>query len=307
MPPLERFARIADQRARLVGMDLLGSLEVAHCVYDLFVGIMESDQLRYVHPSKCITRSQEVAASKPPKEIKLDSSSSALVVKEQVLDKDCNMHSELEVLQAMTRRSLAMDCVGLMTYATAQKWVTTLFNVLQQQPPPGFIRVSLTQLLRTDRQAFIKMSETCLNGIRPTPDGVRPLDAAMANVCNDSTVMFYMLPTLAPKEVAEPKKRKHEEAARSPGSAVKPANIWSANKKGGKGSKGKGKFSNSGKLPERLKGCAATNDQDERLCFAYNLDGCDRAGPGERCDRGRRQCCRKGCFKNHPQHAHPGS
>ncbi|CAJ1331147.1 unnamed protein product, partial [Effrenium voratum] len=61
---------------------------------------------------------------------------------EHVLDKDCNMHSDLEVLQAMTR------------------------------------------------QAFIKMSETCLNGIRPTPDGVRPLDAAMANVCNDSTVVL---------------------------------------------------------------------------------------------------------------------
>ena len=207
LPPSERLARIENQKRRLAGLDLSRSNEVAHSVCDLFVGIMESDQLRYVHPSKCTTRAQEVSSSKPPKEIKLDQTSGSLVVKDQALDRDCNVGSELEILQAMTRRSLAMDCVGLVDYHIAQRWVSGLFSILQQQSAPGFNRITLTQQLRTDRQAFIRLAELCITGIRPLPDGTRPLDNRM-------------VPTMATKD--DSKKRKADDGEKAAHHPPKP-------------------------------------------------------------------------------------
>ena len=87
----------------------------------------------------------------------------------------------------------------------------------------------------------------------------------------------------------------------------------------GKGSKGRFKgqnglgkpmqqaWQNAGKLPEALRkaGCVAMDNQNRRRCFAYNLDGCTDAAPGEACSRGWHLCAKKGCDKPHPQHAHP--
>lgn len=304
LPPPERAARCEEQKRRLAGLDLTGPLEVAHSVYDLFAGMLEQGQLKYVHPCKCITRAQEVGAIKPPKEIRLDTSSNALVVKEATQDKDCSTATDMEVWQALTRRSLAMDCIGIMDFQISQKWIQSLFSILQQPSAPGFNKTTLTQLLRTDRQAYMRMAELSPDGVKPTAAGIRPLDDLMQKMRDDATVMFYMLPTLMTARAHYPEKenKKRKADAAPDSSTPQPAQQWS---KKGKGKKGKGKGAwNSGKLPERLKGCTAVNAENERICFAYNLDGCDQAAPGGTCSRGRHQCCKKGCFQNHPQHAH---
>ena len=45
LPLAERLQRIADQRDRLRGLRLEGTLEVGHAVYDLVAGMMEADTL----------------------------------------------------------------------------------------------------------------------------------------------------------------------------------------------------------------------------------------------------------------------
>ena len=189
-----------------------------------------------------------------------------------------------------------------MEYSIGQKWVTDLFSIMQQPVAPGFAAVGLIQLLRTDRMAFNRMCELSRSGIKPTPAGVRPLDSLMSRMRDDSSVMFYMLPTLA----SHVPKRTWGDAFSS--SRVK-------GKKGEKGrgkGKGKGKWMtsgfNAGKLPEELRkaGCVAADSQGRRRCFAFNLGGCDRAQAGEACDRGWHLCARKNCNQAHPQHAHVG-
>ena len=71
MPPAERSSRIANQRVRLRGLSMEGNMEVAYQVYDQLNGMMEADTLKYLAPSKCITRMQEITSAKPPKELKL--------------------------------------------------------------------------------------------------------------------------------------------------------------------------------------------------------------------------------------------
>ena len=59
LPPAERALRITNQKARLNGIRLEGSMEVGHTVYDAIAGMAEADSLRYMAPSKAITRMRD--------------------------------------------------------------------------------------------------------------------------------------------------------------------------------------------------------------------------------------------------------
>ena len=48
LPPAERALRITNQKARLNGLRLEGSMEVGHAVYDAVAGMLEADSLRYM-------------------------------------------------------------------------------------------------------------------------------------------------------------------------------------------------------------------------------------------------------------------
>jgi len=167
MPTAERATRLAAQKLRLTGLDLQGTLEVAHSVYDVINGMVEADTLKYLSPAKCITRMQEITSAKPPKELKLDSSGSGILVKDAQNEQTCSVSSELDIMEAMTRRSLAFDAVGVADFETFQKWIQCLFQMMRQPAPPGFRAPSVTQLLRADRQAFVKMQELTRDGIKP--------------------------------------------------------------------------------------------------------------------------------------------
>ena len=167
MPTAERATRLAAQKLRLTGLDLQGTLEVAHSVYDVINGMVEADTLKYLSPAKCITRMQEITSAKPPKELKLDSSGSGILVKDAQNEQTCSVSGELDIMEAMTRRSLAFDAVGVADFETFQKWIQCLFQMMRQPAPPGFRAPSVTQLLRADRQAFVKMQELTRDGIKP--------------------------------------------------------------------------------------------------------------------------------------------
>ena len=82
MAPPERHARLAQQRALLRGLDITGPLEPAHALYDLCSDMIEKNTVIYISPSKCMSRQQELAGSKPEKEIQLDASKTSLVVRQ---------------------------------------------------------------------------------------------------------------------------------------------------------------------------------------------------------------------------------
>ena len=125
----------------------------------------------------------------------------------------------------------------------------------------------------------------------------------------DAEIQFFMLPSPTPPPA--PKKRQWEDAF---------GNQWQNQwqKQAGEEGKGKGKqkgktktkgkqFTNAGRIPEQLRtsGCVASDDKNRRLCFAYNIDTCADAAAGAECGRGWHLCAKKGCYKQHPAHAHP--
>ena len=151
--PAERSARIEAQRQRLQGLELSGPMEPSHWLYDQFSAMLETGELKYISPGKCMTRQQELSGDKPDKQIKLDETRSSLVVKDKPHDQETDITSDLSLLQAMTRRALAMDLVGIASYNTVMKFVNRLFALLTQLPAPGFGRPGHAQLLRADKLA----------------------------------------------------------------------------------------------------------------------------------------------------------
>ena len=190
----ERQARLERQREQLRGLEIQGPLEPSHALYDLCAGMIEKNEVAYISPSKCLSRQQELMGTKPEKEIQLDSTKTALVVKEQNNVAEINITSDLSLYQAMQRRTLALDLTGLVSYEVMRKWIDRLFSLYSQPPAPGFQKVSQAQLLRADRQAFIRLSELFTGSLKTAVGAGKPLDQYVEKLEGDMTVTYFMLP-----------------------------------------------------------------------------------------------------------------
>ena len=190
----ERISRVNKLKADYPGIDISGAMEPSHYLYDLCMTIFESEEIRYIPPSKCLSRQQELAGEKPEKEVQLDATKGQLVVKDANLHKEISLTSDLALFQAFERRALAFDVAGLATYTVVHKWHNRLFGLLAQPPAPGFAKISQAQLLRADRQSFVRMGERANGSLKPDPAGVRPLDAIIEDLYNDVSVSYFLLP-----------------------------------------------------------------------------------------------------------------
>ena len=295
LPPAERALRITNQKARLNGTRLEGSMEVGHTVYDAIAGMAEADSLRYMAPSKAITRMQEITSTKPAKELKLDSNGSGIVVGDVQMEKDCVTNPELDVQEAMTRRALAFDLVGLIDFHVFQEWSSRLFQLLRQPAPPGFKQPTLVQLLRTDRQCFVRMQELARDGIKPRPDwDTTYMDAILGEHAATTQRCDVLYAPVSQKKMQWENDKGNKEWKKQ---------SWYSQQEDPKKGKYKSQQWNSGKLPMALKGCASATPDGKRICFSFNISTCDKAQPGGSCDKGAHVCATKGCFGNHPRHS----
>ena len=214
----DRVARVAQLKARYPGLDITGP-EPSHMLYDQCLTIFDSEEVRYIPPSKCLSRQQELANQKPEKEAQLDAAKGSLVVKEVNHQKEVQPCSDRALYQAMSRRALAFDLIGLATYTTVHEWHCGMFALMEQPPAPGFARVTQAHVLRADRQAFIRLGEQVNGALKPRADGTKPLDDVINTLANDVSVSYFLLPTPAGKEVekssAETSKKPNKESSSS--------------------------------------------------------------------------------------------
>ena len=290
LPAAERSLRIENQRKRLVGLPLMkGSWQVAYALYDKFAHMMETEELRFVAPNECITRDAELAGGKPPKSVVIDANKTGLVLKDEESLAQMALTSDHELYQAMIRRALAMDVVGLATFATSQAWVERLFETLNQDIPAGFVKVSRAQLLRADRQSFVELARVCNGRLRKAPAGKLPLDDTVAQFHAMPEIMMLLLPTMQTGKgkgkgnKGKGQKRKVEDESEA--SPVKKPKLT------------------RDPIPEMLKGMHSRTPANKAICFNYNLGKCTR---GNKC-RFAHVCCKPGCYKPHPMTEHSDS
>ena len=320
LPADERRFRLEEQRRRLVGMELKGPLECSFGSYNLVVQMASEDVLQYLSPSKFTTRAQEVLSQKPQKDIILDASQSVKIRDSFTHNMQCEVADSLALSQALTRRSLALDLVGIASFHKAESWNRELLRHLQQSPPPGHRQVDQVQIMRADRAAWLHIAES-ISSLKKLPDGTLPLDSAFASLPMVPHVTFYLLPTLGTNK--GPGKR--AEAPASDGDSkpkTKSARRREALKRklGGQNNsgtppppapassappgKGRSKGSRAGRqFPSELKGMMSRMPNGKRICWDFNcLAGCHN---GEDCPNGAHVCMRPKCFQPHPQHRHP--
>jgi len=179
-----------------------------------------------------------------------------------------------------------------MSFTNHDKYVQLLFAHLNREPPSGYNRCSVSQLLAADKAAWYTLIE---KNVKPRPDatGVLALDSKLEEALTSYEVSFTLLPMIAkPAPKATPVQ---------PAPVTRPQNAFPS--KGGKKGqnrfrpyvkgKGKSKTKSDVRIPSEIRaagGTASTPDGDP-ICFDYSLKKCKETVTDGRCRKGYHLCC----------------
>ena len=210
-----------------------------------------------------------------------------------------------------------MEVGGVMLYETHQKLVSRLMYALNMTPPPGYAKVSYSQLRAADEMAFRLLERETHSGIQETSATRTNVDDAMDGVLKDAmfTQLLAFLPSLKRGGAGDDEDNKKRRKGKGKGKEQGGKNQWQqpwgypvepkGKNKGGKGKNKKGKDGPRSPMPRELIGGVHMTTDKEPICFNYNLRcGCNNAQPGAFCPKGKHVCCVAGCFDTHPFHAH---
>ena len=304
LPAIEREHRMTELRQRLAGVVVERLLEPSHELLEAVMQQKESNQLTYIQLERCTSREWEITMGKSKKQLSLDTEK--LVVKERADIPDQYHSSELQAFEALRRRGIAMCFADTLSWECHERYLQQLTSHLRVDPPAGYVRPSLQQILKADRQVFMYLIR-CGVELKRLPDNTLDLDVKLFQALQSYEVGFHLLPL--PKASVRPEGQPPHEG--SPGYGSK-GNGWKNARpqpyKGkGKQSGGKGKQKGgTSVLPKFLLGRDNTNmdPHGRRLCFNFQSGKCADAPAGGECQRGWHLCCRKNCFAPHPEKEH---
>ncbi|CAK8987291.1 unnamed protein product, partial [Durusdinium trenchii] len=205
VPQAEREARLALVQGRLNGVSIEGVMEPGHALLDAVVHMVEKNQFKYLSPDRCISRVHELTNQKTPDRI-LEIEANKIVVKNQDEGLEVAAHSSLQILEALKRRGIALEFGDCMDYNKREKYLQTLFQHLHREPPPGFQRCTVSQLVAADKEAWKRVIELNVKP-RRAEDGSRPLDTQLLQALTSYEVSFTLIP-LPSKPKPEPKRDK---------------------------------------------------------------------------------------------------
>ena len=279
----ERHDRYIKQTARLTGVSIKGATEPGDSLVDAFCTMYDDNRLRFLEWEKYISKDQEMQSEgKKITSFALDQGSGKLKLENKGPDEKADTSSDILVLQALTRRSLAMDQANLVSYVKIQAWVDRILKCRTEEAPPGYSNPSLRQIMLADQKLFIELADRTRSGVQATAAG-RPIDDIIETVMylNEVTCLLQPLPKL--KEVASIREHASEPYIRK--------------------GKGKGKSKKGGKasrMPSDLVGCRSHTNSGSPICYGFNLKACSETVKDGRCSKGFHICAVPRCGKHHP-------
>ena len=283
VPNIERESRMAHIKGRLVGLLIEGPLEPSHSLLDLCANMATRNEIAYIAPEKSVSRTHEVLHQKAPLK-QIEVSAEALIVKENSSVPDGPVQSALQVQEALQRRGIGLVFADLIEHERYSRYLTTLFSHLHREPPAGYSRCTVSQLVMADKLVWQSLLE---EGVKPKrdPTGQLALNTKLVEALTSYHVSFSLLPLAGKKEPLKDKKDK------------KKAKRDRSRSRGDKPGKGKGK--GKGKVPQLITklGGVGKNPEGENICFSFNISNCNDANPGGKCKRGHHICAK--CFSNH--------
>lgn len=159
LPLAGKAARLKDQETRLQGLRLKGELQPSYALVDLVAQVKETNCITWIPPSKCSKRDSEVQNNlkEKPMILSLEQQMVKLATPAEPLLADTS--TDLQFQWALQRRGLAYDQCALIKYEEHEVWVQQLLGQLTREPPPGFSKVSINQVIRADRELFTIMAQ----------------------------------------------------------------------------------------------------------------------------------------------------
>jgi hypothetical protein len=307
LPGIEREARLEILKGQLDGLEIEEDLEPSAALVDKIHTMYETGELRYLKWEEITKREDEMNGVKVEPVWKTDGNG---MIKQSLvrLENPADVSSELLLRFALQRRGVALHVGGLMTFKVHETIVKFLMRELRQEALPGYSKVSLEQIQNADRYIFTRAAKITAGNLRPDAIGCPKLDAIIPEVLKEHrlSALITQMPRSGGGGQSHGHKRESGELAelREEVKRLKAAGGKGGKQAGNNHPKGKGggkqqkKGTNKGGIvPAELKGCNPTLD-GKRLCFAYNLGGCDQSK--DSCAKGLHKCMRPGCGKNHP-------
>ena len=287
VPQAEREARMASLKSRLAGVVIEAYSEPSHSLLDSACQMHESNQIRYLAPERCTSRTHELTASKDKTKL-LTVEQSRIVIQEQQDD---------------SRDLLALDFADTMSFQRHEKFVQLLFSHLNREPPAGYARCTVSQVIAADKAAWSRAIELNVKPRRGT-DGRLPLDTALIEALTAYECSFLLMPLPMKQTPKKDKEWKWSKWEKNPGKNQHEQpyhhNKGKGNGKQASQAKGKGKTKWEQRVPKAIRdgGGSAADPSGKPICFDYGLSSCKAGGDGAECPKGRHACAV--CFGPHP-------
>ena len=298
LPAQERDQRLARLKTRITGFTISGDHEPGYALIDSYASMMEESTFKYIPLSKCVSREQELHASKADKKIVV-MENQQLQVRDKNIELSADLSNELRVQLAITRRGLAMDVAGLITYATYEKVMREYMSHLTRPAPPGYKPTDVAAVLRADKELWTRAADKCRSRLRVQADGTLPMDEAIEELYMTASVLFHLLPL--------PGSKGQKRGRDSSESTVRPKKKKGKKKKQPKNDKhgDPPKVPPRTRVPEGLRGYSGVNSSKQRVCFDFNLaHGCSNTTEMDnkkpKCKKGFHECIK--CGGSHALH-----
>lgn len=219
LAPAERAQRLKDQQQRLTGLELRGNYEPGDTLVDRCVAAYESDRIVYLAWETCVSREHELlTGSKKDSGVSFDSSGNLKLSKKETAE-PCLTSSEMQVRYCLVRRGLALDQANIMTYAKHDRLTEKLLGARLDEPPHGYVRLTMKQVETADKKFWSLMAELTREGIKTKAAG-KPCDLRFSECFNS-----------LPQTPSQPKPARHNDGPKPKKSRSEP----SAAKGSGKG------------------------------------------------------------------------
>jgi hypothetical protein len=265
LPVIEKQTRLADQKRRLLGVDIEGELQPSYHLVDTVNNMIETNCVQWIAPSKATSRDQEIqhGAKNLPSVVQLEQHTLKLSAPDSSLEAECA--STIQLQWCLQRRALALDQVRLSSWECQSKWISQLMTTLNTPPPPGHARITLEQLVRADKQLWTEMSKAFNGAVVAAIAGDEPpFDEHVQRLRSDPRVTMYLLPLPQLAKVGTTGGNAATSSAApkgAPSAKVQPKKKFKATKRAEKNK------------PEMLMGMETVTKDGQNVCWSYNLEG----------------------------------
>ena len=332
VPTAERLARRKACAQEFPGIDMTGELAPSDALIDAAIDMYDRDGLYYMGLEMCTKKLSSLSGPRKDKLWEPVPSVTGTFMFRKVEDTArASCDSQFAYTFAMQRRGLALHMGDIMHFQLGEKLRSKLTAVMMKAPQEGYAWVAMEQIIDADMMFWNLLADEVTNGIKRKAGG-RPCDLAFDTVFNSIEFRMAIAPRQiavaqgsqraagAPKNTQPPptgeaplskRQQKLENKRRRTGEPNTPQTTPAPLKGKGKGKgkdKGGGERSKAANLPKDLIGmCHVSNEAtgSQRFCFAFNINGCKDAAPGQSCPKGLHGCMKplangSACSGPHP-------